>query len=174
MRIRIVTVGVVGLSLVASVASAQGMDLSMKGQYEMVRGFVTKSAAMMPEADYGFKPTPAVRSFAQILGHIANSVGMLCVSPSGMKSPLAGDAEKITAKAEMVKALASAFAACDKAWGAMTPAWNSEPVDLFGNKTTKAAALAFNTAHTWEHYGNLVTYLRLKNLVPPSSAGGGN
>ena len=152
-------------------AGAQGLDASMKGQYEMVKGWVTKAAAQMPEANYAFKPTPDVRSFGQVLGHIANSVGMICMAPAGQKSPLTGDAEKLATKAETTRALADAFAACDKAWAAMTPAWSTEMIDFFGGKSAKAAVLAFNTSHLFEHYGNLVTYLRLKGLVPPSSGG---
>jgi uncharacterized damage-inducible protein DinB len=172
---RVATIAcLMGFALAAPVtANAQGMDLSMKGQYEMVKGWITKSAAMMPEANYSFKPTPEVRSFGQVLGHIANATGMLCVAPSGAKSPLAGDAEKLTTKAELTKALADVFAACDKAWAGMTAASGAATVEVFGSKAPFSSMLAFNTAHSFEHYGNLVTYLRLKGLVPPSSASGG-
>ena len=96
----------------------------------------------------------------------------ICVAPTGTKSPLAGDAEKLATKAETTKALADVFAACDKVWASVTPSWNTDMVDLFGSKQTKMAAVAFNTSHLFEHYGNLVTYLRLKKLVPPSSQRG--
>jgi uncharacterized damage-inducible protein DinB len=157
----------------ATPAAAQAPDVSMKGQYEMVKTWITKSAEMMPEADYSFKPTPQVRSFGQVVGHIANALGMICVAPTGAKSPLAGDAEKLASKAEVTKALADAFAACDKAWAGVTPGWNTEMVDFFGKSQTKMAVIAFNTSHAFEHYGNLVTYLRLKNLVPPSTSSQG-
>jgi uncharacterized damage-inducible protein DinB len=160
--------------LSATPAAAQtAPDFSMKGQYEMVKTWVTKSAAMMPDANYGFKPTPDVRSYGQLIGHIANAVGMICSAPAGTKSPLANvDAEKLATKAELTKALADAFAGCDKSWAAMTPAWNTEMVDFFGSPITKTSAITFNTSHTFEHYGNVVTYLRLKGLVPPSTGGG--
>jgi len=172
MRRRVV-MAALAVTAMATPAAAQGApDVSMKGQYEMVKGWITKSAAMMPEADYSFKPTPQVRSFGQVLGHIANAVGMICVAPTGAKSPLAGDAEKLASKAEITKALADAFDACDKAWAGVTPSSNTEMVDFFGKSQTRMAVIAFNTSHAFEHYGNLVTYLRLKNLVPPSSQGG--
>ncbi|NQW04722.1 MAG: hypothetical protein HQ485_11920 [Acidobacteria bacterium] len=69
------------------------------------------------------------------------------------------------------KALTDVYAACDAAWAAVTPAWQTEMIDLFGNEQTKMAVMTFNTSHTYEHYGNIVTYLRLKGIVPPSSAG---
>src|SRR5688572_13246265 len=114
---RRVMIAVLAATACATSAAAQGPpDLSMKGQYEMAKMWITKSAEMMPEADYSFKPTPDVRSFGQILGHIANATGMICVAPTGVKSPLAGDAEKLATKAETTKALADVFAACDKVW----------------------------------------------------------
>lgn len=151
--------------------SAQGQDFSMRGQYTMVKGWITKAAAMIPEADYGFKPTPEVRSIAQLLGHIANSTGMICLAANGSKTPIVGNAEQLKTKAELQKALADTFAACDAVWTASTPAWATETIDLFGAKQSRLTALTFNTAHTYEHYGNLVTYMRLKDLVPPSSGG---
>jgi uncharacterized damage-inducible protein DinB len=169
---RMVVMAALAVIAMAAPAAAQAHDVSMKGQYEMVKAWITKSAAMMPEADYSFKPTPQVRSFGQVLGHIANAVGMICVAPTGAKSPLAGDAEKLASKAEVTKALADVFAACDTAWAGVTPSWNTEMVDFFGKSQSKMAVIAFNTSHAFEHYGNLVTYLRLKNLVPPSTQGG--
>jgi uncharacterized damage-inducible protein DinB len=157
----------------APAAAQTAPDVSMKGQYEMVKGWIMKSAAMMPEADYSFKPTPDVRSYGQVLGHVANAVGMICVAPTGAKSPLAGNAEQLATKAEITKALTDVFAECDKAWAGVTPTWNTDTVDFFGKSQTKMAVLAFNTSHAFEHYGNLVTYLRLKGHVPPSSSKGG-
>lgn len=161
-------------TLTASPAYAQGQDFSMRGQYTMVKDWITKAAAAMPEAEYAFKPTPDVRSFGQLIGHIANSTAMICTMANGGKSPLTGNAEQLTSKAELQKALASAFAACDATWNAVTPAWNTETVSFFGGTHSRMTVLSFNTAHDFEHYGNVVTYLRLKGLVPPSSPGGGN
>lgn len=159
------------MATIGAVAPAFGqeMDRSMKGQYVMVKDWVTMAARKMPEANYTFKPTPEVRSFGELVGHIANSVGMICTVPVGAKTPLTSDAEKLTSKADLVKALADAFAACDASWAAAAPDWNTAEVTLFGDKVSKMSALAFNTSHTNEHYGNIVTYLRLKGIVPPSS-----
>lgn len=166
------TLAATAMAAMAAPAAAQPPDTSFKGQYELVKGWITKSAATMPEADYGFKPTPDVRSFGQVLGHIANAVGMICVAPTGAKSPLAGNAEQLATKAELTKALADVFAACDQAWAGVTPSLNTEMVDFFGKSQPKMGVIAFNTSHLFEHYGNLVTYLRLKGHVPPSSAKG--
>ena len=163
---------VVALTLsIGTTTSAQGQDFSMRGQYTMVKGWITKAAAMIPETDYGFKPTPDVRSIGQLLGHIANSTGMICLAANGSKTPIVGNAEQFKTKAELQKALADSFAACDAVWNASTPAWATETTNLFGAQQSRLTALTFNTAHTYEHYGNLVTYMRLKGLVPPSSGG---
>jgi uncharacterized damage-inducible protein DinB len=162
-----------GVTVVTAVpAAGQGQDFSMRGQYNMVKDYVTKAAASMPEANYAFKPTPEVRSFGALLGHIANATGMICTAANGGKSPLTGNAEQLKTKAEFQKALADTFAACDAVWAAATPAWNTETAPLFGAPQSRMAILTFNTAHTMEHYGNIVTYMRLKGLVPPSTAGG--
>jgi uncharacterized damage-inducible protein DinB len=171
---RLISMATLAAMVIAAPAAAQtAPDVSMKGQYEMAKGWIMKSAAMMPEADYSFKPTPDVRSYGQVLGHVANAVGMICVAPTGAKSPLAGNAEQLATKAELTKALADVFAACDKAWAGVTPSWNTEMVDFFGKSQPKMGVIAFNTSHLFEHYGNLVTYLRLKGHVPPSSSKGG-
>lgn len=163
------------LAIPASVA-AQSADLAgYKLPHDVVKGNLIKSAEAVAEADYAFKPTPEVRSFGQLFGHVANANFMICANAAGEPSPATGDAEKLTAKADIQKALADSFAYCDTVWASLAEpgreAWGSEPVDLFGMKLTRASALAFNSAHDWEHYGNVVTYMRLKGMVPPSSQG---
>jgi surfactin synthase thioesterase subunit len=110
----------------------------------------------------------------QLFGHIANSSGMICSMASGMKPPATGDAEKLATKAELQKAVAAGFAACDHALTMITAANANETVKLFGMTHSRIGAMAFNTAHLFEHYGNLVTYMRINGMVPPSSAGGGD
>lgn len=139
--------------------------------YESAKGNITKAAAQVVEANYGFKPTPDVRTFGQLFGHIANANFMICSLASGLPNPSKADLEKTAAKADLEKALADSFAFCDKAWGAVTADNANEPIEIFGMKHTRASGLSFNSAHMWEHYGNLVTYMRLKGMVPPSSQG---
>jgi uncharacterized damage-inducible protein DinB len=156
---------------VAIPASAQTgpMASALKGQYEIAKKNITKSAEKVPEDLYAFKPTPAVRSFGQILGHIADSSQYFCGTASGTPPPQESVEKTKTSKADLQKALADAFAACDAAYAAMTDAKAAETVKFFGGEQPRLAVLAFNTAHEFEHYGNLVTYMRLKDIVPPSS-----
>jgi uncharacterized damage-inducible protein DinB len=143
-----------------------------RGQLEQVKGNIVKAAEKMAEADYAFKPTPEVRSFGQLLGHVADANFMICSRIAGEKSPSTESVEKTkTAKADIVKALNEAFAYCDGVFGKVTDASAGEVLELFGRKMPRLSALNFNTMHDWEHYGNIVTYMRLKGQVPPSSEG---
>lgn len=164
------------LALVASTAFAQDNPISMstKNTYEIVKGYITKAAEKMPEEHYAFKPTPEVRSFGQLIGHIADSNYGICGGAVGEKSGVSGIEKSKTTKADLMKALGESFAFCDKAYGGMTDAKASEVVPFFGGqKMARVSVLAFNTSHDFEHYGNIVTYMRLKNIVPPSSQGTG-
>jgi len=153
---------------------ANPIAASTAGTLAMVKGYILKSAEQVPETLYAFKPTPDVRSFGQLFGHIADANFMICATIAGEKSPATASFEKTaTTKADLTKALADAFAYCEKVYGATTDADGAKMVDLFGMKMAKLAALGFNTAHDFEHYGNLVTYLRLQKMVPPSSQGRG-
>jgi len=163
--------------LVAAPASAQmsGSDGSVDGirsLYEAVRGYLTASADQMPEDKYSFRPTEEVRSFGEIIGHVANSGYMFCAPVLGEEPPSLPDAEKLASKAELVAALKASFAYCDKAHQ-LSAADASAAVQFFGQPNTKLSVLAFNMGHDFEHYGNLVTYMRLNGMVPPSSQGGG-
>lgn len=138
--------------------------------YTQVRGYLLAAAEQMPEADYGFKPTPDVRSFAQLVGHVANAQYMICAAALGETSPARQNFEQTTDKAGLVAALRASSEYCDRAYAQSDDA-AMQMTQLFGGQRTRLGVLVLNTSHDFEHYGNLVTYLRLKGLVPPSSQG---
>jgi uncharacterized damage-inducible protein DinB len=149
--------------------SANPLTDAIKSGGDRAKDMLLKSAEQMPEADYAFKPTPEVRSFGQILAHVADANTAICGAVIGEK-PGAVSAEKTAVKkADIQKALTDSFAVCDKAFASVTDATAAQPVSFFGRQMPKLAVLAFNVGHDYEHYGNVVTYLRLKGLVPPSS-----
>ena len=150
-------------------APANPITLSEKGLYGFMSGAVVGAAQKMPEENYSFKPTPDVRSFGQIVGHIADAQYLFCSVTLGDTNPAPGIEKSKTSKADLVKALGDALTYCDKAYSAMTDAQAADMVKFFGRDQPKLAILAFNSAHNMEHYGNLVTYMRIKGLVPPSS-----
>lgn len=170
---RPIQAGILLAALSAAVfAQEQSNPLSggQKAFYSMVSGNLIAGAEEMPEADFAFKPTAEVRSFGQLVGHVADAQYLFCSIALGEKNPSPGIEKTKTAKADLVQALKDGVAYCDKAYDGMTDAQASQIVKLFGRDTAKLTVLTVNTAHSDEHYGNMVTYLRLKGLVPPSSA----
>jgi uncharacterized damage-inducible protein DinB len=145
------------------------ISLSERGVYSLVSGFVVGAAEKMPEESYSFKPTPDVRSFGQLVGHVADAQYLFCSLASGEPNPNKGIENKVMAKADLVAALKEAVAFCGKAYGAMTDAGGAQTTKFMNFTVAKMTVLSLNTAHTDEHYGNMVTYLRLKGIVPPSS-----
>lgn len=175
-RVQRLAGGVLTLVVCAGTAWAQSgpgpWSTTAKSGWGGLKKNLAGSAALMPEADYGFKPAPTVRTFGQLIGHLANDHYLICSAAKGEKNPQAAtDFEKTTGKAALVKALQDSIAYCDGVYDTMTDAKGAESIDMFGRKYPRLAALTINVAHSSEHYGNLVTYLRVKGLVPPSSAG---
>lgn len=153
----------------AQTPAANPFFAGQKMIYGHVSGIVTRAAEKMPEENYGFKATPDVRSYGQIVAHVADAQNMMCSMVLGEKNP-APDIEKTkTTKADLLQALKDSVTYCNKAYESMTDATAVQTVNIMGGDQAKFNVLYFNIAHTMEHYGNLVTYLRLKGLVPPSS-----
>lgn len=162
------------LLAVSSFAFAQNPQVaSTKGFYELIKGNVLKSVDKMPEAKYSYKPAEGVRTYGQILSHIADSQYGICGAAKGAPQQKGIEASNLKTAAEIKKALTDAFAFCDSAYEGLTDAASAQMVPFFGQTVTKLAVLSFNTAHSFEHYGNLVTYMRANGIVPPSSEGGG-
>ena len=143
-----------------------------KMAYGFVKANLLRSAEKMPEENYGFKPADTVRSFGQIVGHVADSQYFFCSVALGEKNPGLKIEQTKTSKADLVASLKDAFAYCDKAYDGMTDASGSEMVKFFNQDMAKRDVLTGNAMHGVEHYGNLVVYLRMKNIVPPSSEPG--
>lgn len=137
--------------------------------YDLVKQFVLRAAEAVPESLYAFKPTPEVRSFGQLVGHVADAQNMMCAGALGETVTPLNAEQSITAKAALVEALKQSIATCDRAYQ-QPDAPTMQPMTLFGMQTTRLGTLALNAAHSYEHYGNMVTYMRMNGMVPPSSA----
>src|SRR5581483_12073007 len=142
----------------APAAPANPISASEKGLYGVVSGQVVGAAEKMPEANYSFKPTPEVRSFGQLVGHVADAQYNFCSMVSGETNPNKGIEKTTTSKADLVAALKDAVTFCNKAYGAMTDADGAQMVKFMNFTVAKLTVLSLNTAHTDEHYGNMVTY----------------
>lgn len=138
-----------------------------KATWTMMKGIVLKAAERMPEDKYDYKPIDGVNTYGGFLAHIAQAQGAMCGAASGKK--MTPPAKKPETKAEIIALLTAAGEFCDAAFAGMTDASGAETAQLFGMTKPKLGWLYFNNVHTYEHYGNMATYLRMNGLVPPSS-----
>jgi uncharacterized damage-inducible protein DinB len=152
-------------------AQSNPLSADVKKDYKNVRDYFIRAAEKMPEAEYGFKPSPDVRSFGQQVAHVADDQYNLCAPAKGetRKAAYTEIESTLSKKADLLAALKEAFAYCDGAYDALTDASGAEIVKTAKMGRTRFAMLNWNLWHTWEHYGNVVVYLRMKSLVPPSS-----
>jgi len=151
-----------------ALAQDKSLSADVRTDYQTVRDYFVRAAEKMPEADYAFRPTPEVRTFGQQVAHVADDQYNLCAPAKGetRKAAYQEIEHTLSAKGDLVAALKQAFAYCDGAYNALTDASGTQ---LVGGGKTRFAMLNWNMWHTWEHYGNIVVYLRIKGLVPPSS-----
>ncbi len=162
--------------LFAGQASAQqaraASDMAVgtsRNAWQQVTAYITQAAEQMPEKDYAFRPTHDVRTFGQLIGHLAGAQNLICASAMGVQGRAEDEIEKsVTTKAGLIAALRASTEYCARAYS-QSDAMSAGEVTLFGGKATRLAALTLNTTHNAEHYGNLVTYLRIRGMVPPSS-----
>ena len=153
----------------AAFAQANPYADAVKAQLAQIKAPIIRTAEKVGEDLYAFKPTPEVRSLGQLIGHIADGNYGICGMASGMKPTASGIEKSTTSKAALQKALADSFAFCEQALASMDEKKSAEMVKAFGSMQPRLMVLAFNNSHLNEHYGNLVTYMRLKGIVPPSS-----
>ena len=149
--------------------SARSADSEIRTQWVTASKYLSRSAAAVPEASYGYKPVATVRSYGQLIAHVAGSQMMFCAAALGEKVPAEDDFEKRNmTKAELVTALDQSNTYCARAYALSGDALGA-PVDMFGQHWTKGGLLLLNATHDNEHYGNVVTYMRMLGMVPPSS-----
>jgi uncharacterized damage-inducible protein DinB len=159
----------------ASIASAQGAAANplitvSKSIYAMTaESDVLRSVDKIPDALWSYQPTKAVRTVAQLFAHIADAQYEFCGLAAEGKSISKNIESTRKTKAEIVPALKEAFAYCDAAYAKLTDASAADMVPFMGLRITKLGAMDLNISHTMEHYGNLVTYMRINGIVPPSS-----
>ena len=168
----ILVVMAVGLQAQARGSAAQPMSDAIRSSWDGAKGNIASSAADVPDNVYAFKPVDTVRTFGEVVSHVAGANYVFCAAARGEKSPHAENAfDSLATKAAIVKAFAESVAYCDVAYKALTDRTAAEIIDMpFGmGKAARAAALMNNSGHLNEHYGNLVTYMRMKGIVPPSS-----
>jgi hypothetical protein len=145
--------------------------------YTNIHGYITKAVEQFPEDKLTWQPSPAVRSWARLIGHITDDNNGACYLLAGETArparvdttDTAESAANKLSKADLLAGYTASVERCNKAFAAVTEANMAERAAPTSARS-KIGALIYNTSHTNEHYGNIVTYMRLNNLVPPSSA----
>ena len=141
----------------------------VQGTYNRLKPNVIKAAEKMPDADYQFKPTPDIRTYARIVNHITEAQQHTCSTLNGTEFDAKSVPSDTADKATILAALKASFDACDKAYGALTDANAVEMVSVGQRKRSRIGMAWGNVSHDNEQYAELSTYLRLKNIVPPTA-----
>jgi len=153
----------------AAVAQGKALADALDRMHAAVTRNVVEAAEKVPEADYGFTPSKDVRTFGGFVGHIANSGFGYCARAKGEANPNKEDFEKVTGKAALVAGLKASVAYCEGVYKAQTDTSLGEVLPGGQAPQPRGQVLVQNISHDNEHYGNLVTYMRIKGLVPPST-----
>jgi uncharacterized damage-inducible protein DinB len=163
------------LTATSALVSAQtkpAADPLIAGSHDLftqISGLIMRSADKIPDNLWSFQATPEVRTIGQLFAHIADASNHICATAVGAKMSTVSIENTAKTKAEIVAGLKKEFAACEVDYATMKPAAALEVIDVGGQKRARITELDYEVAHTWEHYGNLVTYMRLKGIIPPSS-----
>ena len=148
-----------------------GIAMGIQRGYNAVKQNILEAAEKMPEANYKFEPNPDIRNFGELFGHIANAQFNTCALVLGKPNPNQGKDQELEnkTKAEYQAALKASFDLCDEAYAGLTEANATDMLKQGQNQVARAVLLSNNVAHNNEMYGTTAVYMRLKNLVPPST-----
>jgi uncharacterized damage-inducible protein DinB len=159
----------IAVPMVGAAQPANPLTANAKVQFGALTGLVIRSAEKVPEELYSFRATPEVRSMAELFGHVADALFSMCSTAAGTKPPRTGIEKTVTAKPALLSALKEGVGYCNTVFDGMTDQKGVEAVPFYFGPTPRLSVLYFSVTHTYEHYGNLVTYMRLNKIVPPSS-----
>ena len=169
---------ITGFLLLASAAAASAQTVDDAGREAAlsavrdgngyVRGMISHAAEQMTEQDYEYRPTPEVRSFGEMVAHVADSNFYFCATARGVTPPESGIEQRALGRDALLRLLAESFRYCDAAYDAVSLR-ETETYSLMGSARSPFEILTFRNYHALLHYGNIVTYMRLRGKVPPSS-----
>jgi hypothetical protein len=156
-------------TLAQAPATPAGPAAEVQGSYSRLKPNVIKAAEKMPAEDYGYKPTPEIRSYARVVNHITEAQFHTCTALNGTPFDKASVPADTAPKDAIVAALKASFDQCDKAYASLTDTTLAEMVTSGMGKRSRIGMAWGNVSHDNEQYAELSTYLRLKGLVPPTS-----
>jgi hypothetical protein len=169
-----ILIATIALSASACVAQAPaatptGPAGEVQAAYNRLKPNVLKAAEKMPEADFQYKPTPDIRTFARIVNHVTEAQFHTCSALNGTAFDPKSVPSDTADKATVIARLKASFAACDTAYEALTDATITEALTVGPVKRSRIGLAWGNVSHDNEQYAELSTYLRLKGLVPPTA-----
>ena len=130
----------------------------------------TVAVDSMNEADFAFRPTPEVRTFGQLIAHVAETNYSFCSRALGETNPRGQIENTVTGRDEIRKAMLESFEYCERAYAAMSDTARANVMREFrGGPRTALVILNFRAYHSLLHWGNAITYMRLRRKVPPSA-----
>jgi uncharacterized damage-inducible protein DinB len=156
--------------------TANPLSDELRQIYTIVRNNLIKMSERMPEANYSFQPTPEIQTFIQRVAHIADANMRTCSALKGEQKSVRASSK--TTKADVIAALKESFETCDAVFNALTDttAVQMERGEI-GSPPTAPGLTRTRLSHLWnvvrhsnELYGYMSVYLRLKGIVPPSTA----
>jgi hypothetical protein len=157
------------LFLTATIAAAQSSPVmdAVRLQYGNAKRNLIEAARVMPEQHYSFRLTPPQRPFGEWIEHTAALNLRVCSTAQGTQPPAA---PKTTgSKDEIVKAIEASFAFCDAALASMSDEQALRVLNPNPRRTALDSLLGL-VASLNSHYGNIVGYLRVQGITPPSTA----
>ena len=153
----------------AAPAGPVGPAAEVQTSYNRLKPNIIKAVDKLPDADFQYRPTPEIRTFARVVNHVTEAQFHSCTTLNGGKFDPKSVPADTADKATILAGLKASFAECDKAYGALTDANMAETLTAGPNKRSRIGIAWGNVAHDYEQYAELSTYLRLKNLVPPTA-----
>ena len=155
----LVVLGLAAAGAAAGTAAAQppGGDAAAAARqgFDEVTGWITKAADLVPADKYNYRPAQSVRTFGQLVAHVADGHNYFCGRAGGRNVQWSDAvANGATDKATVVRQLRQSIDACKA---------------VYGGARSQIGPLMANYGHTSLHYGNVITYMRMLGLTPPSS-----
>jgi DinB superfamily len=146
------------------------LSAELASGYRMLQGTLADAAEKMPDEHYGFKPTPAIKPFGQLVAHVALAQFRTCAMLKGEPSPRKDEKEDaMRTKADAIALLKASTAYCDPLVSGLTDAAMGELTRAGDNQVAKGLFPAMLISHGMEMYGTMAVYLRLKDIVPPTT-----
>lgn len=164
------SIGITCLMTACIALFAQADPLSTEARQAWARtiGNVVAAAEKMPDEGYSYKPSPESMSYRDLVAHTADSAMGVCSGFNGERKN--AGAAQMQSKADLVGAMKAAQAECEKAYGSLTDAKAGEMIAGRGGNRTRLSTLWGNTVHIEHEYAQMAVHLRVKNVVPPSTA----